>query len=75
MNPGADFIEAQLLLNRAAAALEAKHPKNLVWLEAHGRPMIARVAWCGVVVVTCRNTGVVLVKSKPGQPTELADLG
>ncbi len=67
--PGEQWPEA--LLCKAAAELEARHPKNVCWLDFYGQQVVAHVAWCGVVVLTDRTTGQRLGQSKPGQPAVL----
>lgn len=64
--PAADRRQA---LCMAAARLEARHPKNVTEFEHCNRPLVAHVAWCGVVVVTDQATGERIVQSLPGRPT------
>jgi len=64
-----------VILRQAADLLQTRWPRHVRGFHNfHGIKMVIRIDWPGVVVVTDRETGEVIVTSRPGQPTEPAEV-
>ena len=63
-----------IILRQAARLLQAEHPACRVTFARGGDKYLARFDWPGVVVVTDRKSGETIATSRPGQPTEPAEV-
>lgn len=69
------YDERAVALRYAASVLQVRFPRTQAYLRVCAGPNIldahAVFAWPGVVRVTCRYSGQLLVQSLPGQPLEV----
>ena len=68
MNRGAAIERAELLAT-ASRVLLSRMPTWQARFSAHGNAYRARFEWPGTVSVADDNTGEVLARSEPGQPS------
>lgn len=66
------YIRAGELLQQAHAVLSAMQPAFSARFHCQGVAFLARFDYPGRVSVYERNTGELIVRSRPGRPTEVA---
>lgn len=72
MNRAWHFIKPEALLLQAHSVLSAMQPAFSVHFHSHGVAFRARFDYPGRVSVYEKNTGELIVRSRPGRPTEVA---